>query len=351
MKKKMLYISINDGSDTRINKEVKSLYDNGFSIYFIGIGETEEKTFVKEYCTFFEITRGSHNSKLALLKYYFLFLKTFFARRYDFIHIINEQNYLLFLPFLYFHKQVVIDIFDSMFLKGEQTSLNQFLQRIVYKRVEKLLVTDENRQSLMPQNFAHKYVVLPNYPYKYKLNYDLPAPSLEEKISIFYYGSLTKGRGSNILKNLLEKFEGKIQVIMAGWVNDKDTEILLEKDNVTHLGTLDQKAALVQAESTDYLLCFYEPINDNNINASPNKIWDAIQVKTPLLINGEVKISSFIQQHNIGIVLPSFYDIDYNAFYQELKIRRNTFNFSEDFAKKYTWEGVENRLLEIYQNT
>ena len=66
-------------------------------------------------------------------------------------------------------------------------------------------------------------------------------------------------------------------------------------------------------------MCSYEPSNQNNINASPNKIYDAIQTNTPIIINNEVKVAAFVKRKNIGVILDSFYDYDLETVYKELQ--------------------------------
>ena len=47
--KKILYISTNDGSDMRINKEIKTLARYA-EVYFLGVGEYGDKNYAKSNC-------------------------------------------------------------------------------------------------------------------------------------------------------------------------------------------------------------------------------------------------------------------------------------------------------------
>ena len=346
MRKVILYVTVNDGSDTRINKEINSLYKHA-DIYYIGIGKDKSGSFIQDQCKSFKIVKGSHRNIWTIIRYYVLFLKIYFSRKYDFVHVINEQNYILFLPMLTFHKNVVLDLFDSMFLKKEVGLIGKKLQRFIYTKCYKIIVTDENRKTLMPELFFSKYEVIPNYPYKYYSEGKTHEKD-KNKVSIFYYGSLTDSRGSLMLKNLLKHGEGKIRIVAAGWIGDQSTQELSELENVSYIGVVDQKKALSIAESMDYLLCLYEPSNNNNINASPNKIWDAIQVKTPLIINNEIKVASFVKEQQIGIVIPSFYNVNYLELINLLEENKNKFSFSKSLSDKHVWEGIENKFLNIY---
>ena len=345
MKQKMLYVTINDGSDTRINKEIKSLYPY-FDIDYIGIGKQLDKAFIQEYCNTFNVIKGYHFNKWDLIKYYWLFLKLFFTKKYHTIHVINEQNYMLFLPFLMFHRHVVLDIFDSIFLIRKMNNWTLKLRDFIYKKVRNIIVTDYNRKSLMEESFHHKIDVIGNYPYA------RVKPVLENKtnlLKIFYYGTLNEERGTKMLQALIDTYKD-VKVIMAGWISDDNARKMTEHNQVEFIGTVTQEKALDIASECDYLMCVYEPNNINNINASPNKIYDAIQVETPVIINGEVKVSQFVSDNELGIVIPDFYNINSTTFYERLKNNKDKFTFSDELKEKYTWENEEKTLLRLHQS-
>jgi hypothetical protein len=339
----LLYISINDGSDTRINKEIQTLAQ-GFSIYYLGIGKNTEKAFVKRFCTRFLVIKGHHSQSLSLLKFYLLFLRVYLGRSFASVHVINEPLLLIFYPFLFWQKhKVVLDIFDSIFLRsGKQRTL---LKNITYRLPAVILVTDDNRKSLMPPEFQRKITVLENYPYKYK---DTAFRNHEShKLIIFYNGSMSQARGTQILLNLLQ-MSAALEVQMAGWIYDEATRELSQHPQVKFLGVITQQESMQVASQCDYILSLYEPKNENNINASPNKIYDAIQAQTPVIINGEVKIAGFVKTHDIGYVLPSFYTVDYQKTLQDLISLKGTFTFSPSLQNQYTWEAIEKKLLQAH---
>jgi hypothetical protein len=339
-KPSLLYISINDGSDTRINKEIKTLA-TAFDIYYIGIGRSSEKAFVRDYCKNFRTVTGHHKSIVSLCRFYILFLQLFFSRNYASIHIINEQLLLIFSSFLYWQrKKVVLDIFDSIFLRINRKM--RFLRNLVYSLPSAILVTDHNRKTLMPDAFQYKITVVENYPYRY--TGAITKTSKPDSLLIFYNGSMSKTRGTELLLQMLE-IEKNMQVKMAGWVYDEATQELSRHPQVDFMGVITQQASMQVASQCDYILSLYEPINENNINASPNKIYDAIQAQTPVIINAEVKIATFVQEHKIGYIMHSFYETDYKKIVADLKALKHTFIVNPDLQYTYTWEAIEKKLL------
>ncbi len=82
----LLYVSINDGSDTRINKEIHTLA-TAFDIYYLGIGKSTEKAFVRTLCKKFYLVKGHHKNSFTLSKFYLLFLRVYSTHSFQSIHV------------------------------------------------------------------------------------------------------------------------------------------------------------------------------------------------------------------------------------------------------------------------
>ncbi len=343
MRSKLLYISSNDGSDMRINKELRTL-SNNFEITFVGIGADESKSFGKTYCKRFYLIRGKRNRPLTILKQFFLVWRL--MGKTDTVHIINEQLMIFFYPLL-FRKHVVLDIFDSLFLRVNKGGKKwQFIKRIIYAPVNKILVTDENRKSLMPPFTQKKISILQNYPNKY-------TGPLQKKsqngIVILYYGWMGIDRGTDLIEKLLAVSD-QIQVIMAGWFSDTYTKTLTEHPKVDFRGVLLQAEALeIAAVEADYILCAYAPINENTINASPNKIYDSIQVRTPVIINADIIVPEVVIKYKTGIIIPAYDVKDPVQLANELITKKGSFTFDEKLIEDFTWEKIEHALTEAHQ--
>lgn len=340
---KILYLSTNDGSDMRINKEIKTLSQKA-DIYFLGVGQYSKYNYAKIKCKEFYLIDGKRNSVNVIIKHIKKYLEWNKLIEFDSIHIINEQLMIFFYPFL-FKKHVVLDIFDSAFMKLNRPNEEwKLLKKITYSPIKYILVTDENRYRLMPSFVRNKLRILENYPNLYKGR----TIKKNSTLTIFYNGSMTTSRGTLILKRLLD-YCAELHVIMAGWIADNETEQFSKHDRVDFRGILTQQAAsTIAATEADYIMCCYEPSNQNNINASPNKIYDAMQTRTPVIINSEVKVSQFVIDEKIGVVLPSFYDFDTENFCHELQNKKGSFEFKDENTYKYSWESIENKLLNVH---
>jgi hypothetical protein len=345
VKPKVLYLSVNDGSDTRINKEVRTLAQKADVIY-CGIGKTGERAFVKDLCAEFHVVQGSHNSPVVFAKYYLKVVSVFFRHSYHSIHVINENLLLLFLPLLAFTKaRVVVDVFDSIFLRLGQNKY-RWLQKLSYGVPASVIVTDDNRLTLLPKGYEHKASVVENYPYQVKERFAKAAKA--DELLIFYNGSMSATRGTDLLLNMLPHAPN-LKIWMAGWIYDDGTQRLAEHPQVENFGVVSQQESLKLAAQSDYILSLYAPTNANNINASPNKIYDAIQARTPVIMNGEVLVSAWVAEHHLGYVMPDFNATNYAELFADWLQKKATYSFSETLANAHTWEAVEGKLLQAHK--
>lgn len=343
---KLLYLCINDGSDTRINKEIKTLSKH-FEVIYLGIGRDETQSFVKPLCHEFHLVKGHHKSIATFIRYVGVFLKLYFTRSFGSIHVINEQLLMIFSPLLWWNRRkVVADIFDSIFLRSSSTVIRS-LQNWIYRLPSTIIVTDDNRLLLVPEVFRNKTVVVENYPYTFT---DVqPKATNDDELLILYSGSLGVTRGTQLLADLVA-ISPNVRIWAIGWVYDEPTRQLCEHPQVTFWGVKTQQETMRIASQCDYILSLYEPINDNNLNASPNKIYDAVQAQTPVIINAEIKVASFVQHEHLGYVTDSYYIKNTEKLLGELIAQKKTFVFNQEFRSRYTWEAVEGKLLKAHQH-
>ncbi len=341
-KASLLFLSLSDGSDPRINKEVTSLARR-FAIDFVGVMVGESHPFIAGHTRRMEVVKGRRRSLPTLVRLAWRVLLLLARNRYDSVHVINENLYLVLWPLL-IGQHVVLDIFDSMFLKSTMPNwLANLGMLFCYALPAKIIVTDEERAALMPAYTRSRHVILPNYPFRYA------GPSLNrdpEAIRILYAGSLGYSRGTSFLQALLAVSDS-VRIVMAGWIweGDEQTQALSRHPQVEWMGVLPQHQIIEQATRCDFILCHYDPSIKNNIYASPNKIYDAIQAGTAVIINPEVRIARFVQVNKLGVVLDAYAPADMKAVAGLLDDFKANYRPDPALRKIYLWDAVEGRLL------
>ena len=347
MKPTLLFISVNDGSDTRIFKEITSLAGH-FEITFIGIKTpTSTADMLPPVAGKFFI-KGPRRSPITIARL-FIQVAQLCPWRFSSVHVINENLALVLYPLLILARHWVLDVFDSFFLKSNSrivSRLKLILQRIIYGSASVILVTDEARLGLLPEWSRAKTRILPNYPLAD--NHSIEHRSHRQgPLSIFFSGSIGRGRGVLFLVNLL-KADPELQVHAAGWIYDQAGEELMRHPRVKYHGVMHQTAAAQIAKQCDYILCLYEPSNVNNIYASPNKIYDGIQAGIPVIINQEVLVSAFVRDEKLGVVRDSYSPSNIISVLAELKAQRNQFTHIAKMQGMYTWEKIAPVLVSAH---
>jgi len=166
-------------------------------------------------------------------------------------------------------------------------------------------------------------------------------------------GTLYDARGLEQITVLLGEM-ADLYVICAGWLYDDVARQFIEHEKVDYRGVVTPQEALLLAGQCDAVLALYNPVNANMIMASPNKIYDAMCVGRPVIINSETKISDWVVSFKVGYSCP-YSDIDglrriiesieENKPNAELRSRE----IRERFEAGYSWKTAESKLFGAYR--
>jgi glycosyltransferase involved in cell wall biosynthesis len=216
---------------------------------------------------------------------------------------------------------------------------------------DRLIATDETRRGMLGR-YASKAIVVENVP-------EDPGEELAQAlpqgpIRIWAGGSLEEIKGLRVLLEAIEPLSD-VRIVSAGWpYDDFAAETFVKHSRVDFLGIVTARRALELAASCDAVFSYYAPINAYMVNASPNKVYDAMAVGRPVLINREVRLSAWVEEKGIG----------YLCAYDDVPCLRNSIAGLADrrasladfaararalFRQKYHWGIMESRLAELYR--
>ncbi|MDA7875283.1 glycosyltransferase [bacterium] len=262
----------------------------------------------------------------------------------------------MFLPFkrILFSK-LVCDIFDPF---DDRHSSKGFFHKIISKTVaflsrtfcDHLIATDENRKTRLGK-FASKTTVVENMP-------EDPGDELSKSIptgstKIYVSGTLNEGRG---IKQILAAVESlpETKILAAGWTyDDYSQDEFVKHPQVEFHGIVTLAQSLELASQCDAVLCYYAPTSDNNLNASPNKIFDAMSVGRPSIINSETRISNWVEAKQYGFLCPyedleQLTEIIKSLSKERENLPKKARNWRVDFCSNYSWSKMETRLNQMY---
>ena len=217
---------------------------------------------------------------------------------------------------------------------------------------DRLVVTDSQRMERLGK-FQHKATIIQNVPEDpgAQLARQLPTGS----IKILVTGAMCENRG---LGKILEAAENvpNSQILAAGMPSDIFAEeVFLKHEKVDYRGLVTPQESLHLASQCDAVFAFYAPNCQNHIYASPNKLFDALSVGRPVIINSEVKMSQMAEDLSVGLIC-RYDDIEkLQSILQSLEPRRTTLaefaqSARQNYLENHSWEKMEERILQLYSS-
>jgi len=357
MGKKITFI-VPDISDARIIKRIKAFqilgaditvcgfrrkrYSYNESIYndvnLIGFGETQEKSYFK---------------RLPKLLYGFiLILKNFtLFRDYKCIYCINIDMLILaiilrirYKIYLYYE---VGDILNAFLGKAISSRLLRKVERFLLKYTDLVILTSpafyyqfykKIQKIQFPWMLLENKLIQSKKPIKEKINY-----KKTKKISIVYHGVLRCRRSIYILTKVAAELSKKCELHIHGfplWVNQNLLcRHSLENKNIFWHGEFKYPDGIKDVLSDADMLWLID-LSENQSNAKwllPNRLYDGIYYRVPMLAMSDTETGKYIQKYNIGWCFKQ-------NIYKELLSLVSDISVSEIIAKKKALDTLPSQL-------
>lgn len=351
----------NDGTDVRIGKTCRSLSRLGFETHFVGWDRRPDACKERDLgaATAHVMTFATPNGRGNLagqVRFIGHVARTLKEVRPDVVCAVNEELAFAVLPFKgRYYDRLVCDVFDSLAARATTRAWYERLPlRLVHSigsyGADRLIATDEYRLRMMGQ-FAKKAVVVENVPEDpgEELSHRLP----EGPVKIWAAGSIERSKGFGQLLEAIEPLSD-VEIVSAGWPYDGfATDVFLKHPRVRFHGIVTAQRALELAASCDAVFCYYEPVHEYRTNASPNKVYDAMAVGRPVLMNREVRLAEWVESEGIGDVCNYSDVVRLRRIVAGLAARRSSLEAFATrvralFLERYTWSLVESRLVSLY---
>jgi glycosyltransferase involved in cell wall biosynthesis len=277
--------------------------------------------------------------------------------RPDVVHAVNEELALLGLLLRsVFGYRVVCDVFDSVALKWGAHAIPvsaaaRTVSYLAHRFSDVLIVTDERRRGRLGP-FSDKAAVVGNYPVDIGSAVANRLPDGDGPIKLYVSGALYDARGLEMLLDLLERRDD-VRIVSAGWVYDAVAERFVAHEAVDFRGVVTPEESLRMAADCHAVVALYKPSTQNNVLASPNKLYDALCIGRPIVINRETSVSQWVDEQDVGYLV-TYGDageldqvvsrLKENAANMDVKARY----LREVFTQGYSWEVAERALLDAY---
>ena len=355
-------------SDSRVEKETVSLSNNGFNVKILG-WDREGKYVKQENCyENIQINRfklkapyGRPNLVLYLFIWWIYEFYWLLTNRWDFVHACDFDTLIPALLVVKIkQKKIVYDIFDfyaeTLPLQTPKAVRNIVakIERFFLQFVDIVIIVDESRKKQVEGTKIRELVYIMNTPKDMITKLD----KIDENRNfiIFYGGLLAEERGLHQIINATENLDD-IKIVIAGFGRgEEELKLLFQKaKNVQFIGKIPYNDVLLETMKADLLFALYDPSVPNNRYASPNKIFEAMMCKKPIIVSDSSSMANIVKKVNCGIVV-AYGDIDSirNAV---LKLKNNPQlrkylgdNGRKAYEEKYNWEIMEKRLIGIYND-
>lgn len=199
--------------------------------------------------------------------------------------------------------------------------------------------------------YAKKYHipvhVIRNVPYKNKR----PRADQYQKPTLIYQGALNKGRGLELMIRVMQQLP-HFQLLIYG---NGDIENMLRRQagnstNVKFYGYRNFEELKNLTPKAHIGLSWEENIGKNYYYAQPNKMFDYIQARIPVLVAPLPGMEQIISTYNVGEMLYSREPQKIVTQIQQLYEKRHNFEDGlEKAAAILNWENEEKKLLSFFK--
>ncbi|MCX7879995.1 MAG: glycosyltransferase [Ignavibacteria bacterium] len=241
-------------------------------------------------------------------------------------------------------KQLFLSYFESYYIKF----------------VDKIIVTGElDKEILYPKFRNVEYLVIKNLPRKFQFdeekNLKKDLNLSDENILLIYQGVLLKGRGlEQSIKALTYDNNLHLALIGDGQYKERLAELanMLElSSRVYFLGFIPYEKLLCYTKVADIGLCLVEPISLSYKLALPNKLFEYIQAKIPIVATKLPAIEQIFLNYRIGeLVAPN--ETPENLAKIFINVHKNRHIYSKDLelaSKIFIWENQTDTIKNLFR--
>lgn len=353
-------------NDSRATKEILALAEYGHNVTVLSWnrdGKDLEKcpsifqTYSNSVQFYFfnkPLPNGLGMKNIDKLIAWIFWIKTTLTRlpQIDAIHACNLDGGLGVYRFCKKNKiKLIYDIFDYYVDSHTLPSLiKPLVEKLEIKAINlseiTIICTEERKQQIVKAD-PREVIVIHNSP---AVDYvsDIPI-----SCDYVYCGSFGEKR---LLKEILDIYPLNCDLCFefAGYGEfSKNAKLLSERYPKFHFGGSISYDEVLQLQASSLCIsAIYEPSIRNHQLCAPNKFYEALALRKPVIVCRGTGIDSIVEKNNIGIV------IDYSAeeFYKAVRflkanpciVQQQGLNARKLYEEEYSWSLMKKRLIDAY---
>lgn len=281
--------------------------------------------------------------------------------KYDAIHICDfDAAFPIF--FIRCPIPIVYDIYDY-YADSHPSPL--LMDRLI-RRFESRIIKRANATIICSKE--RKNQIYPAQPKKLLIIHNSPPDTLfggsnkknrHKLYSIIYVGILSEDR---FLREIAEVISNRddcdLHIGGIGVLEHYFEELSQTKDNITYYGKMAYEDVLSLEQQCDIMIAIYDPSIPNHKYAAPNKFYEALMLKKPLIMMKNTGMDQYVTQFDLGVVIDgnkSSFRGKFNKAIDELISRKDEWDSMgergyELYQEEFSWGEMERRLLNLYED-
>lgn len=302
----------------RLQKFAIFLKKEGFSLSYIGWNRykanklSDEKFDRIEYLC----NGGGEGTKILPLIYVMfivrLFLKLLFQRNLSdkiWFAINFETAFVMWLISKVRRVSFIYDIWDEFAISHKfptfLKNVLKFFDDKIRKKAQFYIHVDENRYSAIDKDNTNS-VVIYNTPFDFFDGRTLRNDAYENSFAVT--GWLNNTRGLDSIYRFAQNNKEITFYVVGEFIDKKMENHFLDLENVKYNHFLPQRKLFEIIKNCRGIFSLYDPSIEINKLAASNKLYDAMMLSIPVIVNTGIQAADFVKKEHIGYVVNYDYD-------------------------------------------
>ena len=371
----MLFRSSNSiVSDSRVIKEADTALKCGFRVLILGWNREKREFNTPK----FQLNNGIAQvmlfnvkcrygdglkslPKLIIFQFWILYSLFIKRKQYSIMHSCDFDCVIpCFLVKKIINKILIYDIFDyyihSHYIPGKIQNIVERIDIGIINSSDAVIICNEGRYKQIEKSSPKRVEVIHNSPnLEFTKSNTKLCKSLNKKLKIVYVGILQNNRLLIEISELIGNYTNiELHIGGFGYFEDYFKSLSVKLDNIYYYGQLNYSDVLQLESECDVLFATYNPQIINHRFSAPNKIYEAMALKKPIVVCNNTGVDELINRYDMGL------SIDYKAeeFFRVILILQKNLNMRikmgqngrNAYDKVFSWNIMEHKLSALYLN-
>lgn len=361
--------------DFRIEKEIEALIEGGYEVTLLAWDRGRydkniiNKNIYKLRKLSLKVPAGNVKVILYLPLWCFFVIINLIIMKYDAVHAVDFDSFLpSFLVAKFKRVPIVYDILDFYadtiafpIAPGIMRKVVSSLDRYLMKFANFIIIVDESRKEQIAKKDDKNVVVMNNSPKITTLNNISLEENKRSKFRIFFGGGISPDRHIDTLILAMRDLED-VELLIMGYCDPHTYEEEIRKlvsntNNIElFLQTVPYEKIIRETMNSDLLFALYDKnATPNNKYSSPNKLFEAMMSKKPIIVSEGTSMAKIVEEENCGLVVPcdsiSSIKSAILKLKNDLELRKEMGdNGRKAYDTKYSWDIMSARLINLYMS-